>query len=202
MTITAKGLGAPLVIASIIFVACGGDVEKRPIQAEQTVPTQESAPPPPSPVDPATAARIAAVRSALDSGMEVDGTDENGRTALMMAAFDGYTDVVKLLLEHGADVHRMDPEGRTALMFAATGPFPETVDLLLEYGASVDRADTVESWTALMFAAGEGQLAVAELLLRYGADPKIKDADGDSAIDHARARGHSAVVRLLEVASG
>ena len=35
-----------------------------------------------------------------------------GRTSLMYAAWDGYTEIVKILLEHGADVNTKDYEGQ------------------------------------------------------------------------------------------
>ena len=33
---------------------------------------------------------------------------QNGETALMYAAFNGHTDIVRLLLERGADVNHVD----------------------------------------------------------------------------------------------
>ena len=149
-------------------------------------------------LDPATAARLERVRQSLQQGLDVNKADAEGRTALMMAAFDGYTEVVELLVEHGAEVDLCDGAGRTALMYAASGPFPQTVELLIKGGADVNLIDTVERWTALMFAAAEGHQPVVEVLLRHGADIDVTDADGDAAIDHARNRKQSHIVVLLE----
>jgi ankyrin repeat protein len=142
------------------------------------------------------------IRRALEQGLDVDEADADGRTRLMSAAFDGQTDVVTLLLEHGAEVDRRDPEGRTALMFGASGPFPGTVELLLRHGADVNAIDSAEGWTALMWAASEGQQPVVELLLGHGADRQAADQDGERAIDHARKRGQSHIVALLEGGPG
>lgn len=151
----------------------------------------------PAPVD-ETAARVELVRKMIDEGMDVNKSDADGRTALMVAAFDGYTGVVELLLDHGADVDHLDGAGRTALMYASSGPFTPTVELLLARRANVNQIDGDEGWSALMLAAAEGNLSVVEVLLRNGADQKAVDKDGDKAVDHARERGQSDVVALLE----
>ncbi len=188
--------------------------------AETDVPTATEAPPEkPSVAAPLTATgpqaaraaealrtaagegRTGAVRDALDAGAGVNATDPDGRTALMFAAFEGKTETVRLLLERGARVGDRDAMGRTALMFSATGAFADTVALLLESGADANAADESEAWTPLMFAAGEGQTEVARLLLSHGADPRLVDADGDVAADHARTRGHQEVERLLRQAA-
>ena len=163
-----------------------------------TGPKPVAAAPAPMPLDPAAAARLERVRQSLEQGLDVNEADDGGRTPLMMAAFDGITEVVALLLEHGARVDQRDGTGRTALMYASSGPFYETVELLLQHGASVNTADTVESWTALMFAAAEGHQPVVATLLSHGADPGMADEDGDAAIEHARQRGQTSIVTLLE----
>jgi uncharacterized protein len=138
-----------------------------------------------------------AVKETLAKGAEVNATDQDQRTALMLASFDGHTEVAAYLIEQGAQVDALDPNGRTPLMFASSGPFPETVELLLKGGAYVDTADSVEGWTALMFAAGEGHVEVCQALLENKADPNLKDKDGDTALDHARANQHQNVLELL-----
>lgn len=182
-----------------------GDTEKKVAAAspKPAAPTQGPLPAPPKtakkkPADPEAEARIQQLRKLIDEGMDVNGADEEGRTALMIAAFDGHSDVVQLLLDKGAEVDHLDAQGRSALMYAASGPFPETVDLLLRWGAKVNQVDTNEGWTALMLAAAEGQTQVVQRLLEAGADKAIRDKDGDTALDHASRRKQGATMALLK----
>ncbi len=184
-----------------VLVGCGSSSEEsRPeplpaAAAPMVVETPEAAP---LARDAGAAARMERVRRSLEQGLDPNKADRDGRTALMMAAFEGYADVVELLLDHGAEVDRRDGAGRTAMMYASSGPFPETVDLLIRRGAEVDLADTAEGWTALMVAAAEGHQPVVEVLLRHGAHIRMTDQDGDAAIDHAREREQTHIVALLE----
>ena len=43
-------------------------------------------------------------------------------------------------------------------------------------------------WTALHSAASHNYLEVVNVLLEFGADPSIKNSDGLTALDYARAR--------------
>jgi ankyrin repeat protein len=141
--------------------------------------------------------RINAVRAALNDGADVSAVGENGRTALMLAAYGGHHKIVELLLDLGADVNQRAPDGFTALIFAASGPSPATVELLLNHDAEVDVREQGEQFTALMYAASEGEIENVKLLLRYGANPSLKDVDGDTAADFAQHKGHGEIVRLL-----
>ena len=129
-------------------------------------------------MDPATAAMLGRVRESLKQGKDPNEADPDGRTMLMLAAFDGSTELAELLLDNGAEVDLLDGAGRTAMMYAASGPFPKTVDLLLRRGADANLTDTAEGWTALMWAAAEGNAPVVETLLRHGADIGVADQDG------------------------
>jgi len=62
--------------------------------------------------------------------------DECGRTALMRAAYDGSTDVVKSLISKGADVNAKDLWDVTALIMATARGRVEIVRILKEAGAS------------------------------------------------------------------
>ena len=187
-------------IALAFMPGCGTSPEGSQQKQPSATATPEGAQTPetaPQAVDPVAAARLERVRSGIEQGLDVNRVDAEGRTALMMAAFEGYSDIVGLLLEHGAEVDKSDSAGRTALMYAASGPFPQTVKLLIQSGADVNHADEVEHWTALMLAAAEGHKPVVELLLQHGAKIDTTDEDGDSAIDHARRRGQKTIVDLL-----
>jgi len=186
-------------LIALFFLPMGCGPSSKDNQQESLPADRATQSPEPSKAtDPAAAARLERVRTSLKQGLDVNKADAGGRTALMMAAFDGYTEIVDLLLEHEAAVDQRDGAGRTALMYAASGPFPQTVERLIKSGADVNLKDSVERWTALMIAAAEGQKPVVEMLLRNGADIGATDGDGDAAIDHARRRNQSHIAELLE----
>ncbi|MFG0263852.1 MAG: ankyrin repeat domain-containing protein [Rhodopirellula sp. JB055] len=141
---------------------------------------------------------LAGVKRLAGQGVEASSMDEQKRTALQMAAFDGHTPVVEWLLSKEVEVDHRDSFGRTALMYASTADNAETVKLLLDAGAAVDLVDSEEHFSPLMFAAAEGQMAVVELLLEAGADPTKTDIDGETAIDFASSNGHTEVVKRLQ----
>lgn len=137
------------------------------------------------------------VRRGLQSGIDVNFTDSDGRTALMYSSFNGHTELIKALLEKGAKVDTRDPNGRTALILAASGPFPAALKLLLDAGSDPNLFDKDEHFTALMYAAAEGHLENVKMLLSYKADPLMKDVDGDYAMVFAKNNGHTEVVNYL-----
>ena len=139
----------------------------------------------------------AEVQKYLDSGVDPAAADGDGRTGLMLAAFNGHADIVKMLLDRDVPVNKTDLSGRTALMYASTGHFPETVETLLTGGADPNLADHQEGFTALMFAAAEGNARVVRLLLDHGANPDTKDIDGDTAETFALQNGHTEVAEML-----
>jgi ankyrin repeat protein len=67
----------------------------------------------------------ATVRLLLEKGRTVDATDEDGKTALHLAAEKGHEATVRLLLEKGAAVDATDKYGWTPLpdgLFALPPP--------------------------------------------------------------------------------
>lgn len=77
--------------------------------------------------------------------------DEQGRTALMLAAEKGHLGTIEALLELSANINMQDEHGMTALMYAAKQGHPGVIDLLLEKGANINVQDRSEPpMTALM----------------------------------------------------
>lgn len=68
------------------------------------------------------------VQQALEQGVDVNMTDEEGYSALHAAAENNYLDVVKLLVTHGADVNLKGQY--TALELAAMAANQEIIDYL------------------------------------------------------------------------
>lgn len=142
--------------------------------------------------------RLERVQKAIDSGTDVNLTNQDGATALMLAAFNGHTRVVELLLKHGANVNHVDNGGRTALMYAATDANLETLKLLIDSKINIDATENTEGFTALMFATAEGHIEATKLLLSANADTTLADKDGDTAESFALKAGHQAVADLFQ----
>jgi ankyrin repeat protein len=75
---------------------------------------------------------------ALVSVSDLNTVDREGRTATMMAAMFGYTDVLQLLLANNSDPLAYDKTGSTALHMAASAGYMECVQLLLAVRLHLD----------------------------------------------------------------
>ena len=184
----------------ILLTACGGQVKDKSAGNENAGPESGQTVPGIAVLfhKAALDGDITAVRQVLSGSINIDTLDEDGRTALMYAAYNGHTDIARILIEKGADVNLTDPNKRTALMFASSGPSPETVKLLLEHNADPDLTDMPEHFTALMYAAAEGHLNNVRILLNYKADPNLKDIDGDDAATFASNNNHEEIADLIK----
>lgn len=104
-----------------------------------------------------------------------------GENAVMLAALNGQTQVLKRLIGLGAQVNR---EGWTALHYAATSGHLDTLALLIDHSAYID-AESPNRTTPLMMAARFNHTDAAKLLLQAGADPTITNDAGFKARDYA-----------------
>ena len=136
------------------------------------------------------------VQAALDKRAIVNATDNDGRTALQLAALNGREGVVKALLAAGADVNKTDKDSRTALHYAARHDDASVVQALIAAGADVSAQDKCES-TPLHLAAENGHEEVVRALIERGADVTATDKKGKTALQLAAANGHVDVVRAL-----
>jgi ankyrin repeat protein len=88
-------------------------------------------------------------------GVDVNAADNNGETALMSAAGDGRTEIVKRLIEAKADLNRRSTSyGRTALMDADSRHHTDVAALLRAAGAE-DDVITAENGEPLPEGGGE-----------------------------------------------
>ncbi len=138
---------------------------------------------------------LAAVRSLLAHGADVNARDAKGATALMYAAIYGDLDCMKLLLDKGADPNASNDLGINALMWAASDL--GKVRALVAHGANVNARSSF-GYTALSVAAASpGNLPTVLLLLGKGADVRAVDKDGVGPLWLACARGDSQIVEEL-----
>ena len=80
--------------------------------------------------DAAEVGDLATVNQLLASGADVNTTDDDGVTALMIAAQNGHEVIVSALLSGGADVNAQFTNGVTALTLAQEGGHSVIVELL------------------------------------------------------------------------
>jgi len=169
---------------------------------------------------------LATVKLLLEHGADIKGVDIHskemaervltgpasaGFTPLMFAAAEGNVEVVRLLLARGADVNAVcsakapavkngpiDLASFSALTLAAAYGGPETIKVLLEHGAKVNAQD-LRGMTPLMLAIStdRADVRVVRLLLEKSADPGIKSASNETAIDWAKKYRNTSVGQAL-----
>lgn len=137
------------------------------------------------------------VKLFIDSGINVNEKDDNGRTALMYASQKtGHASTVQLLLDNGADVNEKDKDGVTALIAALFLQLTDTVQILIEKGADVNVKEKT-GFTPLMLASSLGSTETIKFLLAKGSDINAIDNDGRTALMYASSSGHIGVVKAL-----
>jgi glycerophosphodiester phosphodiesterase len=116
---------------------------------------------------------IEVVRILVEAEVDLNYQDEQGETAIHMAARFGHADCARLLLA-GNHVQK----------------------------ASVELAENTYAWTPLFIACVDGQLPIVELLVDAGADVDRVDSSGWTAREHAALRGHVDIAgRLAELSA-
>jgi glycerophosphodiester phosphodiesterase len=108
------------------------------------------------------------VRYLVAAGVNINYQDEQGETALHVAARFGHTECTKAILE-----------GSTS------------------YRIAVDTPEKTFGWTPLFIACVDGHLPVVELLVGAGADLERFDLSGWTAKEHAALRGHLNIINWL-----
>jgi ankyrin repeat protein len=137
----------------------------------------------------------------LKKGADMEARDEEGRTALMIAARNGRTDICAMLLAKGADIESGGVYyGWTPLMWAAWGKNTETCAFLIEKGANVN-ATNKYGRNALMIIAksGDEYTKTCKLLVKKGINLSAKDEAGWTALMYAEAGSEKETAEFLKL---
>ena len=121
---------------------------------------------------------VITVQKFLSEGVPVDRrTDFGSYTALVLAGYTPYTNVVAVLIQHGADVNAQDQMGMSALHCAAYKGQTGTARLLVQHGADLSLTNSY-GFTPLREAVGKGPPELVALLLNAGASVNVRDQRG------------------------
>ena len=99
------------------------------------------------------------------------------------------------LVSNGADVNGKGMHAMTPIMSAAEGGNPAVVNYLIANGADVNSHN--DSGSALMWAIESENEEIVKTLLLHGANSHWRNHLGETALDHATAKGIESISRLL-----
>jgi ankyrin repeat protein len=142
---------------------------------------------------------VAAVKKLIAQGVNVSELNANQDAPLVMAAYKGYSEIVKLLLEAGADVTAVDPGMKaTALHAAAYAGRTEAARLLVQYKIDIDKQGPFNGYTALHDAIWQNNVETAKVLIDAGANLNLKSHSGQTPLDFAKAKNAAQIVTMIE----
>nr|GEW86305.1 potassium channel AKT1-like [Tanacetum cinerariifolium] len=130
----------------------------------------------------------------LKKGLDPNESDNNGRTALHIAASKGSENCVNLLLDYGADPNSTDSEGNVPLWEAIMGGYDTVVGPLTSYGATLSSGD-VGKFSCI--AAEQNNLNLLKKIIRHGGDVTGARSDGYTALHAAVCEGNIEIVKFL-----
>ena len=136
----------------------------------------------------------------LKCNARVDVFDNEGRSALHLAADCGSMDVCQSLLERNAFVNSKTKKGMTSLHFVANKGYSNLVDYLVtKHGATIESL-TIKKQTPMHMAAASGNLDTIEKLIDLEAMVDSNDDFDQKPIHLAAQHDHTNVVKkFLEI---
>ncbi|KOP78570.1 hypothetical protein AMS59_12080 [Lysinibacillus sp. FJAT-14745] len=123
------------------------------------------------------------------------GNDEYGFTLLHAAVSAENPELIKYLIDLGVDVNSRNDEGISPLHIVL---YPEVAECLLDHGALIDiTANDGNTPLHTQVSNGEESIDIIQLLLKRGANPEIKNAFGKIALDIAKSREETLIIKEL-----
>ena len=134
---------------------------------------------------------LAAIKTALDAGADVDARDPGGRTALLVATAARQTEAVRQLLAAGADVDLQDDRLDNPFLYAGAEGLLDILRLVDDAGADPTITNRFGG-TALIPASERGHVEVVRYLLD----------ETDVDVDHVNRLGWTALLEAILLSDG
>jgi ankyrin repeat protein len=114
----------------------------------------------------------------IANGANIEDRNNDGRTALILAAEKGYSDTVAMLIANGANINARDKLGRTALIWATVGGRSfDIVAMLILSGTDVNAQDK-DGDTPLANASYTDNTEIIKIPLEKGANVNHINCNG------------------------
>ena len=133
---------------------------------------------------------LESVLQLIEQVASVEVQDENGRTALIAAAYQNNLPIAEVLIRVGADVNKQDNTKQSAYLISTSEGFLELLRLTLQAGADVHSTDSYNG-TGLIRAADRGHVEIIQELLKT-----------DIRIDHINNLGWTALLEAIILGDG
>ncbi|WP_043913849.1 ankyrin repeat domain-containing protein [Kitasatospora griseola] len=153
----------------------------------------------------ALADQVAVAEFLVAAGANPDAQDDREDSPWLVTGVTGSVAMMRALLAAGPDLGLTNRFGGVSLIPAAErGHVAYVRAVLEETDIDVDHVNRL-GWTALLEAVilgdgGRSHIEIVRLLLAAGADPRLADADGVTALQHAERRGFNGIAALLREA--
>ena len=144
---------------------------------------------------------LSGVEVLIESGADINATDEVKQTALMKAVINQHQDISSFLIEKGADLDRQDCFKNTALMYTVLGAQEDLFKQMLLNGASPSiqdaRGDKVSDllYRCYQLSTKENKLAYQRMMTEF--IPDFVHLEQQRSLMIAIVNGHDGAVALL-----
>lgn len=145
---------------------------------------------------------IARVKSLISKSVAINDLGEDGRSALYLAAQEGYMPILKVLVHHGADVNTVsvNDDDSTPLIIAAFRGHADVVNFLSDYPVNINSKDS-DGYTALSWAWENEYTDIVQALIKKGANlnvlPVGQEKSGSTFLHLALNNNDYELTRLL-----
>jgi len=136
----------------------------------------------------------------VEHGSDINATNSDGDTPLMIAAARNNDGAVKLLLDHKADISVENKKNQTALHIASAELHAKIVDAILASGSQDVNKKDVDGRTPLLLAADHSSFVpddVMESLISKGAMIDAIDSEGNTALILSAKQGNMSGVEYM-----